>query len=100
MKSSCCKDCCVETMPGTKHDAHEYYMLKDTVWADAIRAQPKLRDRGGVMLCIGCVEKRLGRQLIVDDFSEAPLNYMNAFSPLSSVRLLSRMGVDRTALSG
>jgi hypothetical protein len=46
----------------------EYFMVWDDVW---LRANPD--DRG--MLCIGCLEQRLGRQLYPLDFADAPVNF-------------------------
>jgi|RhiMetdeSRZDD1v2_1073273.scaffolds.fasta_scaffold62997_4 hypothetical protein len=53
-----CIDCGIDT-------TDEYYMVKDDVW-------PIGGDDG--MLCIGCLENRLGRTLIVDDFIDALIN--------------------------
>lgn len=58
-----CIDCKINT-----HVINEYYMLKDPVWA---KAHPG--DRG--MLCIACVERRLGRLLKHGDFAPYPINY-------------------------
>lgn len=58
-----CVDCGVDT-----GRISEYYMLLDEVWAAAGNI------RG--MLCIGCLEARLGRQLSARDFSDAPLNFI------------------------
>ena len=44
-------------------------MVEDEVWYSAITARSKPD-----MLCIGCLEQRLGRLLTKDDFSDAPLN--------------------------
>ena len=49
----------------------EYYMLKDEVWYSAMTARSKPS-----ILCVGCVESRLGRLLTKDDFSAVPLNEM------------------------
>jgi hypothetical protein len=57
-----CLDCGTNTL-----ETGEYYMLQDAVW---LEANPS--DRG--MLCIGCVEKRLGRTLAAGAFSQCPLN--------------------------
>ncbi len=43
----------------------EYYMVKNDVW-------PIGTDDG--MLCIDCLEKRIGRELIKDDFSDCLIN--------------------------
>jgi hypothetical protein len=57
-----CIDCGMNTM-----DADEYYMVHNEIWAEVVP------DRLG-MLCIGCLERRLGRQLEPSDFTDAPLN--------------------------
>ncbi|MCK5793096.1 MAG: hypothetical protein KAH12_00200, partial [Anaerolineales bacterium] len=54
--------------------------LTNEVWKEVV---PDLTG----MLCINCVELRLGRQLWPEDFMDAPLNVM--FS-IMSVRLLAR----------
>jgi hypothetical protein len=60
------------------------YMVQDAVWAKAV---PK---DNGVVLCIGCLEKRLGRQLRGRDFKrEVLLNYSARFH--RSHRLLDRL---------
>jgi hypothetical protein len=47
-----CADCGADTF----EDNHEYYMISDDLW------QTAGADEG--FLCIGCLETRLGRQLI------------------------------------
>jgi hypothetical protein len=71
--SSPCLDCGVATMPG------EYYMVHDFVWQAA-----GMKSRG--ILCIGCLERRLGRQLVPQDFPEVEVNAL----ALNSPRLRSR----------
>ncbi len=61
-----CLDCGVNTALN-----NEYYMLESEVWQEAVP------DLWG-MLCLNCVELRLGRQLWPEDFMEAPLNYIHA----------------------
>jgi hypothetical protein len=52
-----CADCGVDTF-----STNEYYMVKDHVWAQA---------QGGTkLLCIGCLEKRIGRTLTRSDFGD------------------------------
>jgi hypothetical protein len=58
-----CLGCGVDTA-----EIGEYYMVRDEVW---LRVNP---GRAG-MLCIGCVEKRLGRPLNPLDFTDAPINF-------------------------
>jgi hypothetical protein len=59
-----CIDCGINTL-----DAGEYYMVKTNIW--------KLTGLGisGGMLCINCLEKRIGRKLTPDDFNlNLPIN--------------------------
>ena len=61
-------------------------MVTDTCWKRA-----GMKPRGG-MLCIGCLEKRLGKKLTPRNFSECPLNWRNAILPdYASSRLVSRL---------
>ena len=71
-----CKDCGRNTMA-----LKEYYMVKDHVWNQA--------GGGKGMLCVDCLEKRLGRQLTPEDFIDAIIN-TNFYQ--HSPKLLSRMG--------
>lgn len=75
-KCSDCGDCTQCT--------DEYYMVEDEVWYSAITARSK-----PAILCIGCLEQRIGRLLTKDDFSDAPLNSM-PFWPRSK-RLATRL---------
>jgi len=52
-----CIDCGKNTHGG------EYYMVHDSVWAAS-----GIAPHGG-MLCLGCLETRIGRELRPDDFS-------------------------------
>jgi hypothetical protein len=72
-----CCDCGADT-----HAVGEDYMVVDEVWQQA----------GGVygMLCIGCLEKRLGHQLTLKDFRWAPIN-VDAML-FGSSRLQDRLG--------
>jgi hypothetical protein len=58
-----CADCGVNTF-----EANEYYMVHNSVWGAA-----GMEMESG-MLCIGCLEERLGRQLTSSDFIDAPIN--------------------------
>jgi hypothetical protein len=60
----CCLDCGKNTGP-----AEEYFMLRHELWRRLVGR----RDRGG-MLCIRCVELRLGRGLCGRDFLQVPVN--------------------------
>jgi hypothetical protein len=48
------------------HDYDEDYMVRDDIW--------RVYGVGNGMLCIGCLEKRLGRQLCSQDFTKARCN--------------------------
>jgi len=50
------------------HEAHEYYHVHNGVWAEAGACKRSL-------LCIGCLEDRLGRELTRADFSDAGVNH-------------------------
>jgi hypothetical protein len=64
----------------------EYYMVEDEVWYSAITARSKPD-----MLCVGCVELRIGRLLTKDDFSDAPLNSLPYWE--RSERLKTRLEI-------
>jgi hypothetical protein len=74
-----CLDCDVDTFA-----IDEYYMVNDDVWTDS-----GVGWTGG-MLCIGCLEDRLGRQLVPGDFMDAPINGR----PPHSERLRARLRGD------
>ncbi|WP_246763828.1 hypothetical protein [Rhizobium bangladeshense] len=59
-----CVDCSVNT-----GDTCEYYMVHDELW-EGVGMTPH-----GGMLCIGCLEDRLGRMLTSRDFTDAPVNW-------------------------
>jgi hypothetical protein len=71
-----CLDCDVDTL-----EIGHFYMLRDDVW---LEANPTVDG----MLCIDCLETRLGRRLAPTDFSDAPCNHW----PL--LRLSERDGVE------
>jgi hypothetical protein len=70
-----CLDCAVDTVA-----LGEYYMVRDEVWEQAAG------DDG--MLCIGCLEKRLGRRLEPRDFLDIPMNREAFASPRLRARVL------------
>lgn len=74
-----CLDCNVNTL-----FIDEYYMVQFPLWAEANPAEAG-------MLCIGCLEKRIGRTLTVNDFTEAPINYFCKFAGGTSERLMNRL---------
>jgi len=71
-----CVDCGICT-----HTINEYYMVYSRVWRSALRVDPVISERKryrknalSTMLCIGCLEQRLGRELTSADFTDCPLN--------------------------
>lgn len=74
-----CLDCAVST-----HDIGEYYMVENSVWTEAV-------PEGEGMLCIACLENRLGRLLTEADFTGAPINTHPRDN--RSARLQSRLGM-------
>lgn len=58
-----CHDCGVNTA-----EIGEFYMIHHALWRNAIPNNPE------AMLCIGCVEERLGFELTSVDFIDAPIN--------------------------
>jgi len=58
-----CYDCGEDTSV-----MNEYYMVWDALW---LQAMPDADDE---MLCIGCLERRLGITLTKWDFTYAPVN--------------------------
>lgn len=43
------------------------YMLNNNVWSTVARSK--------AIICVSCIQKRLGRPLKPQDFSKAPINY-------------------------
>jgi hypothetical protein len=74
---SFCMTCGVNTS-----ELHEYYMLTDEIWLRAAHGSHE------GMLCIGCVEARLGRTLRPNDFDPY---WMDQFDGHRSWRLHSRL---------
>ncbi len=61
-----CMDCGKDT-----NASNEYYALRRRLWR---KIQPAIAG----MLCLECAERRLGRPLVSDDFTKAPINAENA----------------------
>lgn len=72
---------CMDCGCGTRS---EYYHVHDRVW---VQANPAIDG----MLCIGCLESRLGRQVTREDFSDAPINVDSAWAWDHSARLRDRL---------
>lgn len=69
--TSRCTDCGLGTVT-----AGEWYMVKDDVWEAAWtgRREPWHELPGQEILCIGCLEKRIGRTLVASDFTDDQIN--------------------------
>ena len=81
-----CMDCKISTWT-------EHYMVHDWLWK---KVSPNVLG----LLCIGCLECRLGRELTKADFTDAPINSQRIFE--KSRKLQGRLGLqtpdDLTAL--
>jgi hypothetical protein len=66
-----CCDCGLGT-----NVAREWYMVKPNVWTEAWagRRKPWHALPGQSVLCIGCLEQRIGRTLCAADFADAVVN--------------------------
>jgi hypothetical protein len=83
-----CLDCGIRT-----DHMGEWYIVNENLW-DSVVPEDKDPDgeyRGGFCLCVGCLEARLGRKLIEEDFTDCSLNSDEEGS--RSTRLLDRMGI-------
>jgi hypothetical protein len=63
-----CLDCSKDT-----DITEEFYVLRDDLWRRLVR-----RTWRGGMLCLDCVERRLGRALHRGDFANVPVNQQQA----------------------
>lgn len=74
-----CEDCELNVF-----EMREYYMIHDMVWGSVVR-----QEHQHILLCIGCIEARLGRTLTPADFTFCGVNVC---ANKKSMRLLDRMG--------
>lgn len=75
-----CIDCKIDT-----GKIHEHYFIKTDLWLKLVGSKIG-------MLCIGCIEKRLGRELIPIDFENVWIN--NPKYEMKSERLMKRLGYE------
>ena len=80
-----CMDCKVDT-----GKIGEFYMLRNETWN-------LIHNSNRGMLCVGCLEKRLGRQLEKSDFNDS---FVNRTAPgrFFSVRLANRLQLGTSKL--
>jgi hypothetical protein len=101
--SALCKDCGMDTEPWPPHrGTQEHYVVKDEVWQQAGMPLAKMDDDlslcgGGGFLCVGCIEKRLGRLLTINDFAPITLDLLKDCQ--NTPRLLSRVGIAFMAIA-
>ncbi|MGO8876378.1 MAG: hypothetical protein ACLQNG_11525 [Acidimicrobiales bacterium] len=95
-ESARCRDCGFNTCPRWRRRGRtEWYIVHDSVWeAAGMPSELLVFPAGPVVvrpgiLCIGCLERRLGRCLTPDDFDDWPVNEPN---PNQTARLADRMG--------
>jgi hypothetical protein len=70
-----CADCGVNTGM-----IREWYMVNDDVWEQAWSGRRKSyhgKLPGTEILCIGCLEERIGRTLTLHDFIDVPANSLS-----------------------
>lgn len=70
-----CLDCKIDT-------SHEHYFIHTELWLSVVNSK-------NGMLCIGCLENRLGRKLTANDFTDAYINRLDF--GVKSVRLVNRL---------
>ena len=70
-----CVDCSIDTI-------NEYYMIDQQLWI--------VHGAGRGMLCIGCLEIRMGRHLTSVDFTDCLITKEHLAH--KSIRLLNRLG--------
>jgi hypothetical protein len=94
--ASLCRDCGADTTPctgkrGCRHAGRwEQFMVTAEVWAAAgmpARVARAFNESDGDFLCVGCIERRLGRSLVPADFIDALINEPD---PWDTPRLAAR----------
>jgi hypothetical protein len=91
-----CADCSIGT-----YTIGEYYMVKKHVWEQAWAGRRKPwhgKIDGQEILCIGCLEKRIGRKLTACDFIDAPVNHIDNWR--KSDRLRNRLASNKGTVKG
>lgn len=63
-KAFLCVDCGIDT-----NGENEYYSVYDHIWDKYVTGS-----HNKSMLCIGCLEARMGRKLTKSDFTDYPIN--------------------------
>lgn len=104
-----CRDCGIDTAPctgrrGCRHKGRwEYYMVVEAVWvaAGGMAEAELVRQFFSLglsaprhILCIGCLERRIGRPLLALDFTDASINDPG---PWDTPRLAARRAAVATA---
>jgi len=77
----------------------DHFMLKDNVWAEA-GGRDQMEDEGFRFADLDDVEEILDRELTVDDFTEAPVNWSEIWRGGANdpvVKRISRTGIQTLA---
>ena len=87
-----CLDCGFDTRPGEPGSKGvagqcEWYSVWDYLWQEAGMQSEDEQLWSSGFLCIGCLEKRLGRELTAEDFPDCPINHQH---DLDTPRLAAR----------
>lgn len=72
-----CSDC----NSNVRQISELHYMIHSSIWLTVANSSE--------LLCIGCLEKRLGRYLVPKDFNDRPVNHIRYGH--KSARLLNRL---------
>ena len=60
---------CVDCHKKIKVNTKDYYMVQDHIWEEGVQEENR-----GNLICLDCLEKRLGRKLKIEDFTDYPVN--------------------------
>lgn len=78
-----CNDCLCDIH---SFGLRQYYMVKNEIWKSATNSEVKF-------LCVECLEKRIERSLVPNDFSQVILNFIVCVDARTSQKLKDRLGV-------
>src|SRR5262249_47278878 len=91
--STACIDCRTETQPNKAAGNYEQFIVTDEVWQAGgmplgnVDPKSSVLKGGGGCLCVGCIERRLGRQLTNPDFVHQELMWTSRDAGWLTTRL-------------
>ena len=100
--STRCVVCGVETQPNKPEGNYEQYIVTDEIWRAAgmppgqIDPKTWVLKGGGGCLCVGCLERRLGRQLTNADFMHQEQLWSSRDHGWLTPRLVGRLSTGMT----